>query len=69
MDVILKNSIIELSLSNEDVINGTSNFDIAGSPPGFNSAEEFYVYNIDDCEWVYLRYGDIIAMEYISEAG
>jgi len=66
LDQIVKHNILEFHFDDETSITGTCCFTIAGEQPGFNSMEEFHLYDVNNNEWVMVRYDDIVNMEHIS---
>lgn len=66
LDTIVKRNILEFYMRDGSTITGTTNFNVAGDQPGFNSEEMFHLYDLDKNEWTTLKYNDVDSMEYIS---
>lgn len=69
LNQIIKKNILEFHLEDESVITGTCSVDIGGEAPGFNSDEKFYLYDVNNNEWILIAYDSIIQMEHISLVG
>lgn len=67
---LLYNHVLEFRLYDGGMIEGTSNPDIAGSRcEEFNTFEEFHLFDLDEREWISLRYEDVESMEISDRLG
>ena len=68
LDGLLRNCIMEFHLYDGDTITGTCSPVVAGVKPKFNTAEEFYIYDLDENDWVGIRFDAVESMEHVDRA-